>query len=200
MLVLSIDTSWFKGGVALLREEKLISVHVFPEERKHAIYFPACVQDLLTKAEESLNNVDLITVALGPGSFTGLRVGLSFAKALSYALKKPLKGVSSLEAIASVHELKGKTVLAAIRLRRNQLVGALFKGGIPPTRLSEDFVGDISSFKKLKAEFFIDESVEDYPFFLLTGIAKLGSYLYKLYGSDNPFSLSPLYVKGGQPS
>ncbi len=200
MLVLSIDTSWFKGGAALLKGGNLISVCVFPEERKHAIYFPACVQDLFTKAGKSLNSVDLITVALGPGSFTGLRVGLSFAKALSYALKKPLKGVSSLEAIASVHELEGKTVLATIRLRKKQLVGALFRAGIPPTRLSEDLVGDISCLKKLKAEFFIDESVKDYPLFLLTGIAKLGSYLYKLYGSDDPFNLSPLYVRGGQPS
>ncbi len=198
MLILAIDTSWFKGGIGLFEDETPLFYITFPEERKHAIYLPLYVQKVLNESEKKLEDISLISVALGPGSFTGLRVGISLSKGLSYTLNIPIKGVGSLEAIAT--NFKGQRVLPTVRLRKDFYVGAIFEGGVPPYRLSEILSGNLSFFKNKEGALLISESEQNYPFLILRGIARLSKYLFEMNGSDNPLTLSPIYIGGGQPT
>lgn len=196
MLILAIDTSCFRGGVGLFEDEVPIFYLSFPEERKHVIYLPIYIQRVLEESKKDLEDIELVSVALGPGSFTGLRVGLSVAKSISYALSKPIKGVPSLDALAS--SFIGREVFPVIRIRKNQYVGALFKGGIPPNRFSEVSVGGIEELK-VEGALLLDESWSSYTFLMLKGLSILAKFLFERDGSDDPFTLSPLYIKGGQP-
>lgn len=196
MLILVIDTSCFRGGVGLFEDEAPIFYLPFPEERKHVIYLPIYIQRVLEESKKSLEDIDLLSVALGPGSFTGLRVGLSVAKSISYALSKPLKGVPSLDALAS--NLNGREVFPVIRIRKNQYIGALFKGGIPPHRLSDIVIVSVEELKR-DGVLFLDESWNSYTFLMLKGLSVLAKFLFERDGGDDPFTISPLYIKGGQP-
>ncbi|MCX8128173.1 MAG: tRNA (adenosine(37)-N6)-threonylcarbamoyltransferase complex dimerization subunit type 1 TsaB [Synergistetes bacterium] len=196
MLILAIDTSCFRGGVGVFEEGIPIFYLPFPEERKHIIYLPIYIQRVLEESRKRLEDIDLIAVALGPGSFTGVRVGLAVAKSMSYALSKPIKGVPSLDALAS--NFKGEIVLPTIKVRKNQYVGALFKGGIPPEKLSDIILGTMEAFKK-DGILFLDESWNNYTFLMLKGVALLAKFLFEKNGSDDPFIISPIYIKGGQP-
>lgn len=197
MLILTIDTSCFKGGVGLFEDNLPILLIPFPEERKHVIYLPLYIQRLLDESKRKLEDLNLIALALGPGSFTGLRIGLSIAKAMAYALSKPLKGVSSLEALAS--NFPEVDVFPTVRVRKDRYVGALFKGGIPPRKLSEEEVKELDDFKRRGATL-IDESWNNYGFLMLKGLAIMGRFLFEAEGSDDPFTIKPLYIiKGGQP-
>lgn len=197
MLTLVIDTSWFRGGVGIFENETPLLYFVFPEERKHVIYLPLYIQRLLDETQKSLDDISLISVTIGPGSFTGLRVGISIAKGLSYALKKPIKGIGSLEAIAA--NFPQRRILPTVKIRKDFFLGALFEGGIPPIKLSEDIVGSLSTFENKNA-LLITELQVDYPLLIMKGVAKLAKYLFEKEGSDNPFALSPKYIEGGQPS
>ncbi len=88
---------------------------------------PEALAALCAEAGKTLQQVDALAVGLGPGSFTGLRVGLAAMKGLAYALKKPLAGASSLESLARAAAPRtGRTVVAALEARRGELFLAAF--------------------------------------------------------------------------
>jgi tRNA threonylcarbamoyladenosine biosynthesis protein TsaB len=100
MLILGIDTSTTTGGVALVSEERLIANYQLDVTVTHsARLFPA-IDAMLRDAQLTLNNLNGIAVAIGPGSFTGLRIGVAAAKSLAFLNKIPLIGISTLEALA----------------------------------------------------------------------------------------------------
>lgn len=97
------------------------------------------VEDMLKNAELTLDDMDLIAIANGPGSFTGLRIGIAAVKGLAWAADKPCCGVSTLQAMAcSVSHMEG-LIIGAMDARRDQIYNALFEakdGSL--TRLCED--------------------------------------------------------------
>lgn len=97
------------------------------------------VEDMLKNAELTLDDMDLIAIANGPGSFTGLRIGVAAVKGLAWAADKPCCGVSTLQAMAcSVSHMEG-LIIGAMDARRDQIYNALFEakdGSL--TRLCED--------------------------------------------------------------
>lgn len=100
MLILGIDTSTTTGGVALVSDERLIANYQLDVTMTHsARLFPA-IDAIFRDAQLALNNLNGIAVAIGPGSFTGLRIGVAAAKSLAYLNKIPLIGISTLEALA----------------------------------------------------------------------------------------------------
>lgn len=96
--------------------------------------------DALPLALGDLENVQAVAVGLGPGSFTGLRVGLAAAKALSYARKLPIAGASSLQALAFGQP---GLVCAAIEARRGELFTQLFRDGMPSGQVAIVLAADL---------------------------------------------------------
>lgn len=97
--ILAIDTTSALCQVGLQTQEE-VSFSVCQERRVHAQRLLPMVDELLAKAQLKLHELDLICVCTGPGSFTGIRIGVGVAQGLAMALNKPVLGISSLEALA----------------------------------------------------------------------------------------------------
>ncbi|MCK5578488.1 MAG: tRNA (adenosine(37)-N6)-threonylcarbamoyltransferase complex dimerization subunit type 1 TsaB, partial [Planctomycetes bacterium] len=100
MKIIAIETSGSNGSIALLKNEQVIKEYRFRKGMVHGKLLIPRLDQALRKARWSRNSLDLIAVDIGPGSYTGLRVGLAAAKSLAYALRAKIIGVSSLDALA----------------------------------------------------------------------------------------------------
>jgi tRNA threonylcarbamoyladenosine biosynthesis protein TsaB len=100
MIVLAIDAALAACSAALVRDGQTLAALSEPMERGHAERLAPLVDELMRGAGVAFAHLDRIVVTVGPGSFTGVRVGLSFARGLALALGKPCVGVSTLEALA----------------------------------------------------------------------------------------------------
>ena len=89
-IFLIIDTALEEAIVALGREGKIIAELHNKETPNHASFIQVAIADLLAQHSMAISEIDAIAVTLGPGSYTGLRVGLATAKGIAYALQKPL--------------------------------------------------------------------------------------------------------------
>lgn len=100
MLVAAIDTTARAGSYALVRDGRLLAVQPGDADRPHAERLPAALVDLLDSQGLALADVDVFAVAAGPGSFTGLRIGIATIQGLALAMGKPAVGISALDALA----------------------------------------------------------------------------------------------------
>ena len=139
MLILAFESSARAASAALLRDGKLISQYTQCSGLTHSRTLLPMGEDMLKNAELTLGDVDLIAVAHGPGSFTGIRIGVSMVKGLAWAGDKPCVGVSTLEAMAWHGLAAGGLVCPVMDARRSQVYNALFsiEDG-RPVRLTED--------------------------------------------------------------
>lgn len=117
MRILALDTSTPITSCALLEDDLVVWEKLLHEK----------AGDVLPSALGDLEGIQGVAVGLGPGSFTGLRVGLAAAKALSYARRLPIAGISSLQALASAEP---GLVCAATEARRNELFTQFFRDGV----------------------------------------------------------------------
>lgn len=99
-LILNIDTSSETASVCVADNSMVMSVLKNENQKDHAGFIHTAIRELLSRLGVSLYQLNAIAVAAGPGSYTGLRVGMSTAKGLCYALKKPLLCIGSLEILA----------------------------------------------------------------------------------------------------
>jgi tRNA threonylcarbamoyladenosine biosynthesis protein TsaB len=100
MLVLALDTTTRTGSVAVAEDGRVLDLLVGDPGRPHAERLPADLVRSLERAGRRLSDVDVFAVAIGPGSFTGLRIGIAAAQGCAFASGRPLVGVSALEALA----------------------------------------------------------------------------------------------------
>ena len=100
MIVLGLDTTLDACSAALVRGEQTLAELSEPMKRGQAERLAPMVREAVARAGIAFPDIDRVAVTTGPGSFTGVRVGLSFARALALALQKPCIGVSTLEALA----------------------------------------------------------------------------------------------------
>lgn len=136
MWVLGVETSAGEGSVALLRDGTPEGRRTLGSGARAGLV--EAVASLLARAGISPAELSLAAVDVGPGSFTGTRVGVAFAKSLGYAAGVPLAAVSSLEARAAESAAEG-TVSVVLDARRGSVYAALFRcGGGRPTRLLDD--------------------------------------------------------------
>lgn len=139
MKILALETSAVAASAAVCEDEALIVQSFQRTGLTHSATLMPMVEAMLKNAGISLADMDLIAVAAGPGSFTGLRIGVSAAKGLAWPTNKPCAGVSTLEAMA--WQLCGMDgiVCAAMDARRQQVYNALFDlNGGKPVRISPD--------------------------------------------------------------
>jgi tRNA threonylcarbamoyladenosine biosynthesis protein TsaB len=106
MTILGLETSTAVCSVGLYSDEKPAREMSLRESHIHSEKLLTLVQEVLRAGETNLQRLDAIAVSIGPGSFTGLRIGLSTAKGLSFALEKPVIAVSTFEAIAEAGRQK----------------------------------------------------------------------------------------------
>ena len=101
MIVLSIDSSSLVTTVALLKDEYILGEYTLNFKREHSVILMDKVQMLLKDCEVDIDEIDGFVVSKGPGSFTGLRIGMATVKGLSMGSNKPYVSVSSLDALAN---------------------------------------------------------------------------------------------------
>ncbi len=99
-LLLSIETSTKVCSVALHRDTTLLASSEILIERSHSKFITILIENLFLHSGEKMEELDAVAVSKGPGSYTGLRIGVSTAKGLCYALEKPLIAISTLESMA----------------------------------------------------------------------------------------------------
>lgn len=139
MKILALESSAVAASVALTEDEVLLAQAFQNSGLTHSRTLMPLLEDMLKNMELTLADVDLIAVAAGPGSFTGLRIGVSAAKGLGWAAEKPCCAVSTLEAMAWTVAHMGGELCPAMDARRNQVYNARFEGrdGVP-VRLTGD--------------------------------------------------------------
>ena len=127
MLILAFESSARPASVALLRDGSLLSQYSQCSALTHSRTLLPMAEDMLKNAELTIGDVDLFAVAHGPGSFTGVRIGVSTVKGLAWAANKPCVGASTLEAMAWHGLAAGGVVCPVMDARRGQVYNALFE-------------------------------------------------------------------------
>jgi tRNA threonylcarbamoyladenosine biosynthesis protein TsaB len=126
MIVLGLDTCLASCSVAVLDGERVLGSAREVMARGHQERLAPMAREVMARAGLGFDRLDRIAVTVGPGSFTGLRVGIAFAKGLTLALGRPAVGIGTLEALAA--DAQG-LVFAAIDARRGQLYLQAFEDG-----------------------------------------------------------------------
>lgn len=130
-LFLNIDTSLEIASVSVSEEDAVIGFSANEQPKNHSSWLHQAIQSILKNNKISANHLDAISVTIGPGSYTGIRMGLATAKGLCYALQKPLIAVNRLELIAySNKNTESEVICPAIDARRMEIFFGLYKKDI----------------------------------------------------------------------
>ncbi|MBS6860931.1 MAG: tRNA (adenosine(37)-N6)-threonylcarbamoyltransferase complex dimerization subunit type 1 TsaB [Hydrogeniiclostridium sp.] len=139
MRILALESTAVAGSVALLDEDKLLGEFFCNTKLTHSQTLMPMVEQLFSCTQTSLEDVDLFAVTAGPGSFTGVRIGVASVKGMAMALDKPCAGVSTLEAMAQNLTFLNGVICAVMDARCGQVYNALFRvSGGELIRLTED--------------------------------------------------------------
>jgi len=131
MNILSIDTSTHAGSIAVLDGDALLSEISYQTKSGHSEVLIKEIEAALKKAKLKIESIDAFAVAIGPGSFTGLRIGLATAKGLALEGNRPILGISSLEALAyslrsMKHEARSMNIVPCINAYRGEVYVATY--------------------------------------------------------------------------
>lgn len=150
MKILAIDSSSVSASAALLEDDRLLGEQFTNVQLTHSQTLLPMVEEVLKNTKTDVASVDVFAVTTGPGSFTGVRIGVSAVKGLADAASKPCFGVSALEAAAYPFRSFQGIVCAAMDARCNQVYTALFQNGV---RLTEDLAIQIAELGVLLAKY-----------------------------------------------
>ena len=170
MNILALDTSGPVAGVAVFREGKLACEAAAVNKMTHSVSMMPMVEEALTRCGLDIGDIDLFAAVTGPGSFTGVRIGVSAVKGMAHGAGKPCIGIDALEALAGgLFGVSG--IICPIQdARAGQVYGAAFRAGMPPVRLLPDMAEKLSDYlhqvlaaaKEDEKLFFIGDGVATY--------------------------------------
>ena len=146
MKILGIDTSTPIGSIALIDGENLVAEHTLNIVQAHSSRLMPAIDSVLKWGDITAEALDGCAVGIGPGSFTGIRIGVATIKSLCYALDKPIIGISTLEAVAYNLRWTNGIICPLLDARRSEVYGAIFDGGQEWQRLSEDLCLSVDAF------------------------------------------------------
>ncbi len=224
MKILGVDTSTPIGSIALIDSDNLVAEHTLDIVQAHSSRLMPAIDSVLKWGNITVDDLDGCAVGIGPGSFTGIRIGVATIKSICFAVDKPIVGVSTLEAIA--YNLRGSNsiICPLLDARRSEIYGAIFEGNTKWQRLSEDLCLPIDDFlERIKADttsdysiHFVGDGLETYRdvvrenlgervhfadtiFNVPRGatVAYLGAQRLQQGDCDNYWSLAPNYVRTG---
>ncbi|MCR8850878.1 tRNA (adenosine(37)-N6)-threonylcarbamoyltransferase complex dimerization subunit type 1 TsaB [Rossellomorea sp. SC111] len=127
MTILSIDTSNYPFGVALIEEDKVIGEYITYMKKNHSVRAMPAIERLLKDCGVMAKELTKIVVANGPGSYTGVRIGVTLAKTLAWSLNIPLIPVSSLATLASSGRYFSGYIVPIFDARRGQVYTGLYE-------------------------------------------------------------------------
>jgi len=142
MLILGVETATEQVGCAIGGHEGVLASAHCARGRRHAENLTPQIEFICHQAGIELSDIGLVAVDVGPGLFTGLRVGVSAAKAIAFALSVPMIAVCSLDLLAFTVRYSPRLIVAAIDARRGELYYAFYRqvpGGVQ--RISEQLLG-----------------------------------------------------------
>ena len=147
-LLLHIDTAGPLGSIAISSENELLIEQQNSNQMDHATWIHFAVEEALQTIGITLSTLDACSVTIGPGSYTGLRVGLSTAKGYCYALQKPLITIPTLQLMASViHADSSSWICPMIDARRMEVFYALYDDNLQELQPAQALVLDAHSFE-----------------------------------------------------
>ncbi|MCG2712195.1 MAG: tRNA (adenosine(37)-N6)-threonylcarbamoyltransferase complex dimerization subunit type 1 TsaB [Candidatus Omnitrophica bacterium] len=127
MYCLAIDTSSKYLCVAMIKDKQVLGQYNMAHDRQHSVLLLSKIEKVLSASRLSISDIDCLAVDIGPGSFTGLRIGITTAKGLSLALDKPIIGLCSLDLIAASQKDSGDIICPVIDAKRRQVYSALYE-------------------------------------------------------------------------
>ncbi len=220
MKILGIDTSTKFCNLGLIEDENiLIEYTINGLKKKHSSILVPAIQNLLKTIDLKIEEINGIAVSIGPGSFTGLRIGLSVAKGLSYARSLPLLGIPTLDAMAFPLKEIPYLICPILESKQDEIYDVIFRGGanfhrvmdykcediqsllvrLSPLKEKIIFLGDgIKQYRDIikekigKDALFIDSCL-NLP--LAASIAILGLNKLKKGEEDDISTLSPFYLR-----
>ncbi len=215
MYVLGIDTSTMTGGVALLRGEELMGESVLNIRSTHSERLLPALEKLLSDGGLKPADLALICAVTGPGSFTGLRIGVATAKGLSYALKLPAVGVTTLEAYGWQFGFWPNFVIPLVDARRGRVYWQAFRRGKPATEPVQAPLADVYAWCREQGKpcLFVGDGALNYqeqirhnipeavfaPAALAllrpSAVAHLGYTRFQAGKASDAFRLNPVYMR-----
>ena len=218
MKILGVDTSTPVGSIGITDDESVIAEYSLNVVETHSSRLMSAIDDLLRRALLKIHDMDAFAIAIGPGSFTGLRIGLGTMKGFCYALKKPLVGVVTLDALAYNVKFADKLICPILDARRGEVYAAVYRGSsdgrlelqtdylctkieLLLETLAEPtiFLGDgFNRYKDTIAEMLKEKAIFTTPFFGFcrgATVALLGYERLKAGESDDYFSITPFYIR-----
>lgn len=222
MIILAVDSSSKVATVALMNDERLLGEITLNDKKEHSVILMTIIHDLLKNNNLKIDDIDGYVVSRGPGSFTGLRIGMATIKGLSFGSGKPYVSVSSLDALAFSASNFDGLICPIMDALRNSVYTSLYKNNslVKLEKLLEYSALDIDELIELiKAKnekvIFIGDGVDKYKDYLIkncpncyftpnhlnlvraSSLGELGSILLKNGSFDDPNS-APFYLKKPQ--
>lgn len=146
-LILNVDTAVQSASICLARDNHIVDLSCNPSQKDHASWLHLAIKDVILRSNYQINNLDAIAVSAGPGSYTGLRVGMAAAKGLCYALNIPLLTISTLKMMAVAGSVKSKALLCPmIDARRMEVFTAIYDQQLSEKLSPTNLILDQNSF------------------------------------------------------
>ncbi len=221
-MLLAVDTSTAQVGLALFDGEQILSEMIWTTRQHHTTELAPALAGLLSRSGHTMSMIHALGIAIGPGSFTSLRVGLSFVKGLALARRVPLIGIPTLDVIARAQPLVRHPLVAVIQAGRGRIAFGWYKNrrkqwqANGPIRSGnvEELMKEIESPTILAGEFTSDErrKLSEHENILLAQpsncvrrpsvLAELAWARWQENKVDDAASLAPIYlhVAGAPPS
>lgn len=164
-MLLAVDTSTAQVGVAVYDGAQVLGEYIWRSRQHHTVELAPAIAELLARCGLSMQDMRALAVALGPGSFTSLRVGLSLVKGLALACDLPLIGIPTLDIYAAAQPVSDLPLLTAIQAGRNRLAVGWYQStehgwqAQGPARVvsMDAFIGEIESPALVCGEFTAEE-------------------------------------------
>lgn len=223
MRILAVETSSSVAAAAVMDKGTLLGEYILNHKKTHSQKLMPMIRELLDSLELKPGDIDLFAVSSGPGSFTGLRIGITTVKAIAYAVQKPVVGVPTLDALALNVPPGQSLVVPIMDARNNQVYTAVYTRekdmltnitgymGVPVSELADMvkaknrkalFLGDAVP---LHREYLLDQLGENCEFapgnLMLQKASSVAqaAYLKALNGEvENCFDLVPFYLRKSQ--
>lgn len=195
MISLFVDTCTSNLIIAICKDKNVIKQIVQKNDSNLSTNFTVLVDNLLKEVDIKLQEIDKIFVSIGPGSFTGIRIGLTFAKVLAWSLKIPVIPVSSLEVLMA--GIDGEVVVPILDARRGYVYAGVYDSNL--VSIIEDsyiYLEELNS-KLLSYSSVTYISCDDFDFPVVNPKYEIKRIIEKHFYDDgvNPHSLIPCYLK-----